>query len=89
MTIVEATSGCRTDILSTVARDLEFAVHSLCRSDQVYDVRAKEKVIAVQNLSRAEAWTTTGSVDEETEEAREVVVALRQVFQRMRKGKGR
>ena len=49
----------------------------------------EEKVRAVKNLARTEAWSTTGSADEELEDAREVADAVRQVCQRMKKGKAR
>ena len=80
---------CRNDVLSTTARELEFSVHCLCRTKEGYAQRAEEKVRAVKNLARPEAWSTTGSADEELEDAREVANAVRQVCQRMKKGKAR
>ncbi|KAI0662021.1 ATP-dependent DNA helicase [Cubamyces menziesii] len=76
-------------ILSTAARELEFTVHSLCRTTEGYNERAAEKVRAVKLLPRAEAWSGSGGSGE-YEDAREVVDALRQVCQRMcGKGKGK
>ena len=80
---------CRNAILSTAARELEFTVHSLCRTTEGYNERAAEKVRAVKLLPRAEAWSGSGGSGE-YEDAREVVDALRQVCQRMcGKGKGK
>ena len=79
----------RNNVLSTAARELEFSVHCLCRTKEGYAQRAEEKVRAVKNLGRSEAWSTIGLADEELEDAREVADAMRQVCQRMRKGKGR
>ncbi|KAH9889798.1 P-loop containing nucleoside triphosphate hydrolase protein [Cubamyces lactineus] len=90
---LKGTSGLDTeqknDILSTAARELEFIVHSLCRTTEGYNERAAEKVRAVKLLARAEAWSgNEGS--EEYEDAREVADTLRQVCQRIcGKGKGR
>ncbi|KAI0352602.1 ATP-dependent DNA helicase [Trametes cingulata] len=78
----------KTDILSTAARELEFSVHSLCRTTDGYKERAAEKVRAVKQLARPEAWAS-GTNSEEYEDAREVADTVRQVCQRMRKGKGR
>ncbi|KAI0333727.1 ATP-dependent DNA helicase [Cubamyces sp. BRFM 1775] len=79
----------KNDILSTAARELEFTVHSLCRTTEGYNERAAEKVRAVKLLSRAEAWSGNGG-SEEYEDAREVADTLRQVCQRLcGKGKGR
>ena len=62
-------------------------MHCLCRTKEGYAQRAEEKVRAVKNLARPEAWSTIGLADEELEDAREVADAVRQVCQR--KGKAR
>ena len=96
--ICGADSETKNGVLSSVARELEFAVHSLCRTDTGYSERAEEKLRAVRNLSRAEVWNAAGSRKnkgvaacadlEDLEEAREVVDVIRQVCQRARKGRG-
>lgn len=81
------------DILSSVARELEFTVHSLCRTEDGYRERAEEKVRAVRALARAEVWVgagagaSAGRDDEELEDAREVVDVVRRVCQRAQNGK--
>ncbi|TFK82161.1 ATP-dependent DNA helicase [Polyporus arcularius HHB13444] len=82
-------SETKNDILSTAARELEFSVHSLCRTQEGYKLRAEEKVRAVKNLSQPEAWSSVGVTDEQVEDAREVADAVRQVCQRAKKGKAR
>ncbi|KAJ8454684.1 hypothetical protein ONZ51_g12891 [Trametes cubensis] len=78
---LKGTSGMDTEqknaILSTAARELEFTVHSLCRTTEGYNERAAEKVRAVKLLARAEAWSGNGG-SEDYEDAREVADALRQ-----------
>ncbi|KAI0373878.1 ATP-dependent DNA helicase [Pilatotrama ljubarskyi] len=81
-------SNTRTDILSTVARELEFSVHSLCRTTDGYKERGAEKVRAVKQLAHLDAWANTPH-GEEYEDAREVADVVRQVCGRMGKGKGR
>ncbi|KAI0688963.1 P-loop containing nucleoside triphosphate hydrolase protein [Earliella scabrosa] len=95
--ICGADSETKNGVLSSVARELEFAVHSLCRTDTGYSERAEEKLRAVRNLSRAEVWNAAGGRKnkgvaagadlEDLEEAREVVDVIRQVCQRARKGR--
>ncbi|OSD07357.1 ATP-dependent DNA helicase [Trametes coccinea BRFM310] len=79
----------RNAMLSTTARELEFSVHSLCRTAGGYSERAADKVRAVKLLANAEAWASGSSADEDYEDAREVADILRQVCVRMRKGKSR
>ncbi|KAI0770381.1 P-loop containing nucleoside triphosphate hydrolase protein [Fomes fomentarius] len=79
------------DILSSVARELEFTVHSLCRTEDGYRERAEEKVRAVRALARAEVWVGAAAAaagdDEVLEDAREVVDVVRQVCQKARRGR--
>ncbi|KAI9058214.1 ATP-dependent DNA helicase [Trametes sanguinea] len=82
-------SDTRNVMLSTAARELEFSVHSLCRTAGGYSERAADKVRAVKLLANAEAWASGDSADEDYEDAREVADTLRQVWVKMRKGKGR
>ncbi|RPD77979.1 ATP-dependent DNA helicase [Lentinus tigrinus ALCF2SS1-7] len=79
----------KNDIISTTARELEFAVHCLCRTKEGYTQRAEEKVRAVKNLIRPEAWSSAGAADERLEDAREVADVVRQVSQRIKKRIGR
>ncbi|KAL7280050.1 hypothetical protein ACG7TL_006464 [Trametes sanguinea] len=79
----------RNAMLSTTARELEFSVHSLCRTAGGYSERAADKVRAVKLLANAEAWASGSSADEDYEDAREVADILRQVCVRIRKGKSR
>ncbi|OJT15153.1 Bloom syndrome protein -like protein [Trametes pubescens] len=74
-------SDTKTDILAATARDLEFNVHAHCRTADGYRERATERVRAVKQLARPQAWAKDG--DEEYEDARDVVITLRLVARRM------
>lgn len=56
-------------------------MHALCRTADGYRERAAERVRAVQQLARPQAWASDG--DAEYEDARDVVIALRLVSRRM------
>ena len=73
-------------VLSSVARELEFGVHSLCRTTDGYKERASGQIKAVSLLARKEAWASTG--DDDFEDTREVADVVRQTCERVRKGKG-
>ena len=78
----------RNSLLSIIARDLEFAVQSLCTTAEFYKARLKDKIRDVKVLKRQDIWEETIRLDEELEDAREVI----QVVRRQRasyKGKGR
>ncbi|KAL1950638.1 hypothetical protein VTO73DRAFT_5762 [Trametes versicolor] len=75
-------SDTKTNILAATARELEFNVHALCRTADGYRERAAERVRAVKQLARAQAWAADDA-DEEYEDARDVVIALRLVARRM------
>ncbi|EIW59169.1 ATP-dependent DNA helicase [Trametes versicolor FP-101664 SS1] len=76
-------SDTKTDILAATARELEFNVHALCRTADGYRERAAERVRAVKQLARPQAWAADDGADEEYEDARDVVIALRLVARRM------
>ncbi|PIL22391.1 transporter [Ganoderma sinense ZZ0214-1] len=81
-----ADAETKNGVLSSVARELEFGVHSLCRTTAGYEERASRQIKAVSMLSQKGAWT--GVADDDLEDAREVADALRQTCERVRKGKG-
>ncbi|KAM5533615.1 hypothetical protein V8D89_012728 [Ganoderma adspersum] len=81
-----ADTETKNDVLSSVARELEFSVHSLCRTTDGYKERASGQINAVSLLARKEAWAST--VDDDLEDAREVADVIRQTCERVRKGKG-
>ncbi|CDO71670.1 hypothetical protein BN946_scf184915.g14 [Trametes cinnabarina] len=77
-------------ILSTAARELEFSVHSLCRTTGGYKERASDMIRTVKLLCSVEAWSSgRDATEEEYEDAREVADTLRQVCSRTRRGQGR
>ncbi|KAI0631980.1 P-loop containing nucleoside triphosphate hydrolase protein [Trametes polyzona] len=83
-------SDTKADVLASAARELEFTVHALCRTTDGYRERAAERVRAVKQLARPEAWATESAGGEEDfEDAREAADVVRQVYQRLRKGKSR
>ena len=87
-----ADTETKDSVLANVARELEFSVHSLCRTTAGYGERATGQIRAVKMLARQDAWTGTGTAaasDEDLEDARDVVDVIRQTCERVRKGKGR
>ncbi|KAI1793293.1 ATP-dependent DNA helicase [Ganoderma leucocontextum] len=82
-----ADAETKNGVLSSVARELEFGVHSLCRTTDGYKERAAGQIRAVSMLARREAWVGTVG-DDDLEDAREVTDVTRQTCERVRKGKG-
>ncbi len=83
-----ADTETKNDVLSCVARELEFGVHSLCRTTAGYEERAAGQIAAVSALARKEVWTGAVGGSDDLEDAREVADAIRQTCERARKGKG-
>lgn len=61
------------------ARELEFAVHSLCTTHDGYKGRSRTSINAAKLIAKSEAWDT--AEDEEFEEARDVVNVIRRLSQ--------
>lgn len=85
---VDYISDYRTTLLSTVAKELEFSVQSMCTSANFYKLRTKDKIRNVKDLKNPEVWDKKAQLDEDLEDARDITkVIIRLCAQQ--KGKGR
>jgi bloom syndrome protein len=67
---------CRNNILSDVAKELEFSAHSMSTTADGYEERAKSKVDAINMLKKRDVWLEGEPgprVDEEMEDARDLL----------------
>lgn len=81
---------CRNDILSRVARDLEFSAHSMSTSAEGYGERTRAKVDAIKMLKKPEAWLGEEEWHgEDFEDAKDVLDVVHRLCKVGIKGKGR
>jgi hypothetical protein len=76
----------RNEVLGAVARELEFAAHSMCVTEEWYGARTGEKERAVETLRGEVCLDVDGEVDED---ARAVVEVFERACRGVRKGKGK
>ncbi|CCM04917.1 uncharacterized protein FIBRA_07114 [Fibroporia radiculosa] len=85
-----ADDNIRNDALANVAQRVEFEALSLCTTEDGYKIRSRERIQAVQQLSRPEVWD--GKTLNNLEYACEIAETTKQVCAQARrsiKGKGR
>ncbi|TFY83198.1 hypothetical protein EWM64_g814 [Hericium alpestre] len=67
----------RNGVVSAVAQELEFSVHSMSSTEKGYQTRSRATIAAAKAMAKMEAWEAAG--DEEFEEAQEVVAVFKRL----------
>lgn len=78
MSLASADEETKTNILATVARDLEFSVVSMCTSLDRYKARCKCLLKAVRETVKPGIWT--GKARSDNDETQEVVDTMKHVL---------
>lgn len=75
----------RQDFLKSLTQNIEWSVHSMCRTEDGYQDRIEPKVDAIKLLSEDDAWREGD--EEDFEDAREIANMAKDAAKRW-KGKG-